>query len=149
MPTVADILTTGAIAVAYQVKRFQIEWPTSGGNYKDPPWSASSLPTKADETDITAYVADYTIEWDDDKLTSICTLTLLHDYEERAGKAIRQHELAVSTRDYNLGTSLKNYIDPRVFKAWGDHIGFDWSRLYTTALRRKFAWVNQSRTKWA
>ncbi|MBI4788191.1 MAG: hypothetical protein HY782_14260 [Chloroflexi bacterium] len=71
------------------------------------------------------------------------------DYQERLAKAQRQLELAKQTRDYNLGTSLKNYIDPRVYKAWGDYVGFEWKRLYTKALQRKFAWVNQSRAKWS
>lgn len=70
------------------------------------------------------------------------------EYRDRVAKAKRQLELARATRDYNLGTSLKNYIDPRVYKAWGDYVGFDWKRLYTKALQRKFAWVDQSHTKW-
>ncbi len=70
------------------------------------------------------------------------------DYAERVEKASQTYELARQTRDYNLGTSLKNYIDPRVYKAWGDYIGYDWRRLYTQVLRRKFAWVEQSRVKW-
>ncbi len=70
------------------------------------------------------------------------------DYVERLDKASRQYELAKQTRDYNLGTSLKNYIDPRVYKSWGDYVGFDWQRLYTTALKRKFTWVNQTSIKW-
>ncbi len=70
------------------------------------------------------------------------------DYQERVEKAKRQFELAKMTRDYNLGTSLKNYIDPRVYKAWGDAVGFDWKRLYTKTLQRKFGWVSQSRLKW-
>jgi DNA topoisomerase-1 len=69
-------------------------------------------------------------------------------YKERVEKASRQLDLAKRTRDYNLGTSLKNYIDPRVYKAWGDHIGYDWKRLYTTALQHKFAWVEHERVKW-
>ncbi len=70
------------------------------------------------------------------------------EYAERLEKASRQYELAKQTRDYNLGTSLKNYIDPRVYKSWGDYVGFDWQRLYTTALKRKFAWVSQTNAKW-
>jgi DNA topoisomerase I len=70
------------------------------------------------------------------------------NYEERIEKASRQLDLAKRTRDYNLGTSLKNYIDPRVYKAWGDYIGYDWKRLYTTALQRKFAWVEHERVRW-
>lgn len=68
--------------------------------------------------------------------------------KERIEKARRQLELAKATRDYNLGTSLKNYIDPRVYKAWGDYVGFDWKRLYTKTLQRKFAWVNRARVRW-
>jgi len=70
------------------------------------------------------------------------------NYRERVEKASRQLDLAKRTRDYNLGTSLKNYIDPRVYKAWGDYVGFDWKRLYTTALQRKFAWVEHERVRW-
>ncbi len=70
------------------------------------------------------------------------------EHAERIARAKRQLELAKMTRDYNLGTSLKNYIDPRIYRAWGDHVGYDWKRLYTKALQRKFAWVNQSRAKW-
>ena len=70
------------------------------------------------------------------------------NYKERVEKASRQLDLAKRTRDYNLGTSLKNYIDPRVYKAWGDYIGYDWKRLYTTALQRKFAWVEHERVRW-
>ncbi len=70
------------------------------------------------------------------------------DYQDRVEKASQTYELARQTRDYNLGTSLKNYIDPRVYKAWGDHVGYDWRRMYTKALQRKFTWVEQSRGKW-
>jgi len=52
------------------------------------------------------------------------------------------------TKNYNLNTSLKNYIDPRVYKAWGDHVGLDWSRIYSKSLQRKFSWVSQSRARW-
>jgi len=70
------------------------------------------------------------------------------NYEERVERATLQLNLAKRTRDYNLGTSLKNYIDPSVYKTWGDHVGFDWKRLYTTALQRKFAWVEKVHGKW-
>ncbi len=70
------------------------------------------------------------------------------NYEERVEKSALQLDLAKRTRDYNLGTSLKNYIDPRVYKAWGDYIGYDWKRLYTTTLQRKFAWVEHEHPKW-
>lgn len=72
----------------------------------------------------------------------------LKNYQERVERASLQFELAKQTRDYNLGTSLKNYIDPRVYKSWGEYVEYDWQKLYTTALKRKFTWVNQERTRW-
>jgi DNA topoisomerase-1 len=57
-------------------------------------------------------------------------------------------DLAMKTRDYNLNTSLKNYIDPRLYKAWCNSVGLDWRKLYTKALQRKFAWVSRSRVRW-
>lgn len=70
------------------------------------------------------------------------------NYAERVERASLQFELAKQTRDYNMGTSLKNYIDPRVYKSWGDYVEYDWQKLYTTALKRKFTWVEKERTKW-
>ena len=49
--------------------------------------------------------------------------------------------LQKETRDYNLGTSLRNYIDPRVLKSWANHVDLDWKRLFTATLQRKFRWV--------
>ncbi len=57
-------------------------------------------------------------------------------------------ELTEKTRDYNLGTSLRNYIDPRVFKAWSDQVGLEWEKLYTSALQKKFQWVSKTETDW-
>jgi DNA topoisomerase-1 len=65
---------------------------------------------------------------------------------ERIEKMKKQIELAKSTRDYNLNTSLRNYIDPRVYKAWADKVGLDWKVLYTGTLQRKMAWVDSSKT---
>jgi DNA topoisomerase-1 len=49
--------------------------------------------------------------------------------------------LQKETRDYNLGTSLRNYIDPRVMKSWMNQIDLDWKRVFTATLQRKFRWV--------
>jgi DNA topoisomerase I len=62
---------------------------------------------------------------------------------ERVEKMKRQVELTKMTRDYNLNTSLRNYIDPRVFKSWSDRVGLDWKLLYTSTLQRKMAWVDR------
>jgi DNA topoisomerase I len=66
---------------------------------------------------------------------------------ERVEKMKRQVELTKMTRDYNLNTSLRNYIDPRVFKSWADRVGLDWKLLYTSTLRRKIAWVEPEEQK--
>lgn len=51
-----------------------------------------------------------------------------------------------ATRDYNLNTSLKNYIDPRVYADWGRRIDFDWKLYYPKSLQRRFAWVDGGET---
>ncbi len=48
------------------------------------------------------------------------------------------------TRDYNLGTSLKSYIDPRIYYRWGRKVDFDWKLYYPKALQKKFSWVERA-----
>ncbi|MBE0512565.1 DNA topoisomerase I [Candidatus Bathyarchaeota archaeon] len=50
-------------------------------------------------------------------------------------------ETRKETRDYNLTTSLKSYIDPRIYYEWGKHVDYDWKRYYPKTLQRKFSWV--------
>ena len=69
-------------------------------------------------------------------------------YKERVEKLKLQIDLSEKTRDYNLGTSLRNYIDPRVFKAWTDEVGAEWEKLYTSALQKKFLWVKNENIEW-
>ena len=57
-------------------------------------------------------------------------------------------ELTEKTKDYNVGTSLRNYVEPRVIKAWSDQVGLEWEKLYTTALQKKFQWVTKVETDW-
>jgi DNA topoisomerase-1 len=61
--------------------------------------------------------------------------------EERLEKVEMHLKLQKETRDYNLGTSLRNYIDPRVMRAWLTYVDLDWDAIYTTTLRRKFKWA--------
>lgn len=61
--------------------------------------------------------------------------------EERLEKIDMHLKLQKETRDYNLGTSLRNYIDPRVMGAWLTYVDLDWDAIYTTTLRRKFKWA--------
>jgi DNA topoisomerase-1 len=61
--------------------------------------------------------------------------------ESRIEKIQYQLKLQKETRDYNLGTSLRNYIDPRIMKNWLDYVELDWKKIYTTTLQRKFKWI--------
>jgi DNA topoisomerase-1 len=69
-------------------------------------------------------------------------------HKERQEKLKLQIDLSGKTRDYSLGTSLRNYIDPRVVKAWTDEVGADWEKLYTAALQKKFLWVQNEKLDW-
>lgn len=58
------------------------------------------------------------------------------------GKIKAQATIASKKRTWNLGTSLRSYIDPRVYYRWGQEVDYDvLERYYPTILRRKFAWV--------
>ena len=60
------------------------------------------------------------------------------------GKARTRDTIAVKKRTWNLGTSLKSYIDPRVMYRWGEQVRYDvLERYYPKALRRKYAWVRE------
>lgn len=72
--------------------------------------------------------------------------------EERKLQSIEKIKLQIDlkerTKDYNIGTSLRNYIDPRIFKSWSDEVNAEWEKLYTKALQKKFTWVKSERKKW-
>jgi len=69
-------------------------------------------------------------------------------HKERLEKLELQLDLSEKTKDYAIGTSLRNYIDPRVFKAWTDEVGVEWGKLYTSALQKKFLWVKNEDVEW-
>ncbi len=66
---------------------------------------------------------------------------------ERMRKLKFDIELQRRTRDYNLNTSLRNYIDPRVYKNWANKAEFDWASIYPKTLQRKFLWATKSRAQ--
>ena len=70
-------------------------------------------------------------------------------HAERIEKLQLQIKLTQKTRDHNLGTSLRNYIDPRIFKTWTDEVAAEWEKLYTSALQKKFLWVKSDDSKWS
>jgi DNA topoisomerase-1 len=62
--------------------------------------------------------------------------------EDALGKLKIQDLVAARGRTWNLGTSLKSYIDPRVYYQWGQLVDYDViGRYYPKTLQRKFAWV--------
>ncbi len=67
---------------------------------------------------------------------------------EQIAKLQRELEFYVRTKNYNLNTSMKNYIDPRIYKSWCDYVGLDWAKVYSKSLQNKFSWVIQSSPKW-
>jgi len=49
--------------------------------------------------------------------------------------------LTKETQEYNLGTSLKSYIDPMVYVKWACRIDFKLDKLYPKTLSKKFSWA--------
>ena len=68
--------------------------------------------------------------------------------KERIAKLKLDIELAKKTKEWNLNTSLKSYIDPRAYRAWLDKMGLDWTKLYTASLQKKFSWADRAKIKW-
>ena len=67
---------------------------------------------------------------------------------KRIPRLKRELEFYERTKSYNLNTSMKNYIDPRIYKAWCDYVGLDWAKVYSKSLQNKFAWVLQTSSTW-
>ncbi|MGD0643982.1 MAG: hypothetical protein ABSA75_03660 [Candidatus Bathyarchaeia archaeon] len=64
--------------------------------------------------------------------------------EARIEKANLDLELTKLTKEYNLGTSLKSYIDPTAYVKWAKKVKFDIEKFYPKTLRNKFSWALQS-----
>jgi DNA topoisomerase-1 len=67
--------------------------------------------------------------------------------ETRIERAKLDIELTKLTREYNLGTSLKSYIDPTAYVKWAKKVKFDVVKFYPTTLRNKFSWALQGKSK--
>jgi DNA topoisomerase-1 len=68
--------------------------------------------------------------------------------KQKVVKLQLEAELIKQTKDYNLTTSLKNYIDPRIYKAWADRVNLDWKEIYSKSLQKKFGWASRSKWRW-
>jgi DNA topoisomerase-1 len=64
--------------------------------------------------------------------------------KERLSKMESRIKVMNETRDYNLNTSLKSYIDPRIFFQWTQKVDYDWRNIYPKTLQKKFSWIEQS-----
>ncbi len=64
--------------------------------------------------------------------------------ETRLQRAKLDLELTKLTKEYNLGTSLKSYIDPTAYVKWAKKVKFDIEKFYPTTLRNKFSWALQN-----
>jgi DNA topoisomerase I len=64
--------------------------------------------------------------------------------QTRIEKAKMDIELTRLTKEYNLGTSLKSYIDPTAYVKWAKKVKFDILKFYPQTLRNKFSWALQS-----
>jgi len=67
--------------------------------------------------------------------------------ETRIERSKLDIELTKLTREYNLGTSLKSYIDPTAYVKWAKKVKFDIEKFYPTTLRSKFSWALQQSKK--
>lgn len=68
----------------------------------------------------------------------------LQKAKDARDKLKAQTVIATKTRTWNLNTSLKSYIDPRVYYQWGQQVEYDvLERFYPKKLRQKFAWVKE------
>ena len=61
--------------------------------------------------------------------------------ETRIEKKKLDIELTKRTKEYNLGTSLKSYIDPTAYVRWARKVNFDLEKFYPATLRKKFSWA--------
>jgi len=67
--------------------------------------------------------------------------------ETRIEKTKLDIELTKLTKEYNLGTSLKSYIDPTAYVKWAKKVNFNLEKFYPTTLRKKFSWALQGKSK--
>ena len=73
----------------------------------------------------------------------------LRSLKGKKGKSVEKRKQSLKLRltqmklskTWNLGTSLKNYIDPRVSVRFCSRVNYDWKKYYPKTLITKFAWA--------
>lgn len=70
----------------------------------------------------------------------------LENRKKRDYAAVEKMKLRISiqneTKDYNISTSLKSYVDPRIYYEWGKQVAYDWKKYYPKSLHNKFSWLD-------
>jgi len=79
-----------------------------------------------------------------DKPQTKSTAKRMKSLREKIKTAKLKLELVRATRNYNLGTSLRSYIDPRVYAIWAKKSAYDWKQIYPKSLQRKLTWVEEA-----
>ena len=82
-------------------------------------------------------------------------LQLLKSLKEKEGKSVAKRQKALKLRleqmrlsqKWNLGTSLRNYIDPRAAVEFCAKVNYDWHAFYPKTLVAKFAWAETKQVK--
>ena len=77
-------------------------------------------------------------------------MEMLKSLKGKEGKSVAKRKQGLQLRiaqmrlgkNWNLGTSLRNYIDPRVSVEFCKKVNYDWKRYYPKALVTKFAWAD-------
>jgi DNA topoisomerase-1 len=79
-------------------------------------------------------------------------LAMLETLKRKEGKAAAKRRQSLKLRleqmrlskKWNLGTSLRNYIDPRVAVEFCQRVDYDWRSYYPKTLQGKFAWADKT-----
>ncbi len=82
---------------------------------------------------------------------------MLRSLKGKEGRAVAKRKVSLKLRleqmklnkKWNLGTSLRNYIDPRVPVAFCRKVGFDWKAYYPKTLVTRFAWAEEKQRNYA
>ncbi|MBS7655433.1 DNA topoisomerase I [Candidatus Bathyarchaeota archaeon] len=80
----------------------------------------------------------------EERLEKLKSKKLTKKRKEAIKKLKLQIKLMKETNEYNLNTSLKSYIDPRVYYEWCKKINFNWKLYYSKTLQKKFSWVEEA-----
>jgi DNA topoisomerase-1 len=91
-------------------------------------------------------------KWKEDSTKRIVAAErVVQTFKDRMSKAVQakqkieiDYALARDSRTWNLGTSLKSYIHPKIVYKWSQRVDYDWRKVYSKTLQRKFeGWIEQ------